>query len=64
MVYIVIYKESTGAGDLGLISGSGKSPGEGNSYSLWYSCLENSIEREDWWDTVQWVAKSWTWLND
>ena len=30
-----MYKESTSnAGDLGLISGSGKSPGEGNSYSF------------------------------
>ena len=30
------------AGDLGLIPGSGKSPGEGNGNLLQYSCLENS----------------------
>ena len=30
------------AGDLGSISGLGRSPGEGNSYSLQYSGLENS----------------------
>ena len=30
------------AGDLGLIPGSGRSPGEGNSNPLQYSCLENS----------------------
>ena len=31
-------------GDLGLIAGSGRSPGEGNGYPLQYSCLENSTE--------------------
>ena len=36
-------KESTcNAGDLGLIPGLGRSPGEGPSYSLQYSDLENS----------------------
>ena len=30
-------------GDLGLIPRSGRSPGEGNGYLLWYSCLENSM---------------------
>ena len=39
-------KESTcNAGDLALIPGLGRSPGEGNGYSLQYSCLENSMER-------------------
>ena len=33
--------------DLGLIPGSGISPGEGNGYPLQYSCLENSIGRGD-----------------
>ena len=28
-------------GDLGLIPGSGRSPGEGNGYPLQCSCLEN-----------------------
>ena len=31
--------------DSGLIPGSGRSPGEGNSNSLQYSCLENSMDR-------------------
>ena len=30
-------------GDLGLIAGSGRSPGEGNGNPLQYSCLENSM---------------------
>ena len=32
------------AGDLGSISGSGRSPGEGNGNPLQYSHLENSME--------------------
>ena len=31
------------AGDLGLIPGSGRSPGEGNGNPLQYSCLENPM---------------------
>ena len=34
------------ARDLGSIPGSGRSPGEGNSYPLQYSCLENSMDLE------------------
>ena len=36
------------AGDLGLIPGSGRSPGEGNGYPLQYSCLENPMDRGAW----------------
>ena len=32
------------AGDLGSISGSGRSPGEGNGNPLQYSCLENPMD--------------------
>ena len=49
---------------LGLIPGSGRSPGEGNGYLLQYSCLENSIDRGAWWATVHGVAKSWTRLSN
>ena len=38
-------KESAcNAGDLGLIPGLGRFPGEGNGHPLQYSCLENSME--------------------
>ena len=38
-------KESAcSAGDLGSIPGLGRSPGEGNSYPLQYSYLENSMD--------------------
>ena len=44
----------------GLIPGSGRSPGEGNGSPHQYSCLENSMDRRDWWATVHRVAKSQT----
>ena len=43
-------KESAcNAGDAGSIPGSVRSPGEGKSYPLWYSCLENFMDRGTWW---------------
>ena len=36
------------AGDLGLIPGSGRSPGDGNGNPLKYSCLENPMEGGAW----------------
>ena len=58
-------KESAcNAGDLGLIPGFGKSPGEGNGNTLQYSCLENFMDREAWWATVHRVTKSRTRLSD
>ena len=51
-------KESAcSAGDLGLISGLGRSPEEGNGNPLQYSCLENSMDRGAWWATVHGVMK-------
>ena len=35
-------------GDLDLISGLGRSPGEGNGNLLQYSCLENSMDGGAW----------------
>ena len=50
-------KESAcNVGDLGSIPGSRRSPGEGNSNPLQYSCLENSMDRETWWGTVHGAA--------
>ena len=37
--------------DVGLISGSGRSPGGGHGNPLQYSCLENPMDREAWWDS-------------
>ena len=58
-------KESAcNSGDLGLIPGLGRSPGEGNGYPLQYSCLENSMDRGAWWAIVHGVAKSRTRLSN
>ena len=53
-------KSAYKAGDLGLIPGSGRPPGEGNGSPLQYSCLENPREAEARWAAIDGVAKSWT----
>ena len=46
------------SGDAGLIPGAEKSPGEGNSSPLQYSCWENPMDRGAWQATVHGVAES------
>ena len=54
-------KESAcNVGDMGLIPGLGKSPGEGHGNPLQYSFLEHPMDRGAWQATVQGVAKSLT----
>ena len=77
-IYIYIYftevspggsdrKESVcNAGDLGFIPGLGRSPGEGNGNPLYYSCLENSMERGAWQaesDTTERLAHTNSWFT-
>ena len=45
------------AGDASLIPGLGKSPGEGDSNPLQYSCLGSLIDRGAWQATVYGVSK-------
>ena len=53
-------KESaSNVGDLGSVSGLGRSPGKEKGYPLQYSGLDNSMDR-----IVQGVAKSQTQLSD
>ena len=55
------HKDSTcntgDTGELGLIPGSGRSPGEGKGYSLQYSCLENPMDRGAWRAAVRGVTE-------
>ena len=55
------------SGDLGSIPGWGRSSGEGNGYSLQYSCLESPMDSRAWWatyspwghkesDTTEWLT--------
>ena len=45
---------------MGLIPGSGRSPGEGNGNLLQYSCPGNPTDRGAWGATVHGVAKGQT----
>ena len=56
-------KFTCNAGDLGSIPGSVRTPGR-HSHPLQYSCLENFMDRRDWWATVHGVTKSQTQLSD
>ena len=44
--------------DVGLIPGSGRSPGVGNGKSLQYSCLEDLMDRRAWQATVYRIGQS------
>ena len=44
-------------GDLGLVPGSGRSPGGRHGNPLQYSFLENSMDRGAWWATVHGIAE-------
>ena len=45
------------AGDIGLIPGLGRSPGEGSGRPFHSSCLEKPMDRGAWWAVVHGVAK-------
>ena len=53
----VVKNLPSNAGHVGLISGSGKSHGEGNGNSLQYSCLGYPMNRGAWWAIVHGVAE-------
>ena len=44
----VVKSTPPNAGDMGLISGLERSPGEGNNNILQYSCLRNLMDRGAW----------------
>ena len=48
------------AGDMGSVSGLGRSPGERKGKSLQYSCLERPVTRGAWQATDEGIAKSGT----
>ena len=58
------FSSACNAGGLASIPGMGRSPGEGDSNPLQYSCLENPMNIGAWWATVHGVAKSWTQLSN
>ena len=60
----VVKNAPVNAGDVGGISGLGRSPGGGIANPLQYSCLENPMDRGGWWGTVMGLQKSQTQLSD
>ena len=60
----VVRNPPASAGDLGLIPGWGKPPGEGNDNPLQYSCLENPTDRGACSAAVQGVTKCQIQLSD
>ena len=65
-VALVVMKPPANSGDVrdtGSSPGWRRSPGGGQGNPLWYSCLENLVNRGDCWATVHRVAKSWTRLK-
>ena len=56
----VVMNSPANAGDVGLIPGSGRSPGEGNGNPLQHSCLENPMDGGAWKATVHGVPNSLT----
>ena len=55
----VIKTPPANAGDMGLTLRLGRSPGEGNGYSLQYSRLGYPTDREAWQATVHGVPTEW-----
>ena len=63
---LVIKNPPANAGDItdvGLIPGSGRSPGGAHGNPLQCSCLSNLVDRGAWWATVHGVTDSWTRLK-
>ena len=58
----VVKNPPANAGDVGLIPGLGRTPGEGNGNPLQYSCLGNPMDRGTW--QAIGVTESLTRLSD
>ena len=66
-VVLVVKTPPANAGDTRdatSVPGLGRVHEEWNGSPLWYSCLENSMDRGAWPTIVHGIAKSWTHLSD
>ena len=54
----VVKNPTANSGEVGSVSGLGRSPGGGNHNPLKYSCQGNPMDRGGWWATVHAIAKS------
>ena len=55
--WLRVKKQLANSGDLGLNPGSERCLGEGNGNTLYYSCLENLMDRGTWQTIVHGVTK-------
>ena len=64
-VALVVNNPPVNAGDkkCRFDSGLERFPVGGHGHPLQYSCLENPMDRGDWWTVVHRVTKSWTQLK-
>ena len=53
----MVKNPTANAGNMGLLSESGRFPGEGNGNPLQYFCLGNPMDKEAWRATVPGVTK-------
>ena len=53
----VVKNPPANAGDMDLISGSGRYPSKGKGNPLKYSCLGNPMDRGAWWTSVHGIIK-------
>ena len=60
---LVLENPPANARDMGSVSGSGRSPREGNGNFLQYSCLENPMDRGAWWAIVHGVDWAYKYMN-
>ena len=58
-----LYANTGDVRDMGLMPGLGRSPEGGHGDPLQYCCLENSMNRGAWWDSVHGGTKSWPQLK-
>ena len=58
LVAQMLKESACNAGDLGSVSGLGRSLEKEKGYPLQYSCLDNSMDRGAWQATVHGVTKS------
>ena len=61
---LVGQESACSARDLGSTPGPGRSPEEGNGKPFQCSCLENPMDRGDWWAKVHSITKSWAQLRN
>ena len=60
----VVKNPPANVGDMGLLPGSGRSPGGGNGNPFQYSCQDNPMDRGAWRATIHGVTKSRTQLSN